>query len=577
MGKTRQYSLIRVISVFLIVLFAVTILLSLAAFSSYAGTTYINTLSYYRSTVSDAAKDMSRSLYSTEQQFAAIVVEASHSDIWFETDAYEKMQAFQALETALSDMMQINDIANGVMVFSRHCETTVVSHRMEEEAFWAFLDKFNCYNSVSQITKYWGEAEKCHLVLSDTVVTRDHKAMANQTVGTAYLTVPLQELLCTNGSGLQQILCNSQDGTVVLYAADWWDTALTEADLSGLSGLLAGSESQVSIGNYLALAEPLTETDLYLVHFVPKSVLVEPISHLVAQGAVLVAVLLALTLFGIRMISRRIHAPINRLIQDVQQIGTSGGRRLPDSTSVEIAGISDSINQLLDTLEQQNSRMLELHLLYRESQSLALQAQISPHFLYNTLECVRSIAQLSDAEQIVDILEPMIQVYRYSASHQHMGTVDSELDCVRCYGDIIDIRFGGRIRVRLEKDGNIGEVPVPRMVLQPIVENAINHAYADTLEEAVILVTARKSGDRVLLSVKDHGCGMDDQTLEALIQRIHAEKLPAGDQRRIGLRNVHQRIRREFGEAFGVEITSLPQGGTTVAVTVPLGEERGPL
>ncbi|MBQ3487031.1 MAG: histidine kinase, partial [Clostridia bacterium] len=287
--------------------------------------------------------------------------------------------------------------------------------------------------------------------------------------------------------------------------------------------------------------------------------------------------LLILTVLGIRSTSRWMHAPINRLVKDIRHVSEGPGSvRLRDSMASEITEISRSVNLMLDELEDRNEELLrtqanvrELQLLHKDTQLRALQAQINPHFLYNTLECVRSIAFAYRVEEISDILDSIIQIYRYSASDVTEGTVRSEFDCCESYANVIGYRFGSKYQIEMSVEPGVEDTPIPRMAMQPLLENAINHGYAKTDRGGTVRITARRSGDgAVLIRVRDDGCGISPQALAELREQIgnmeHQEE--AGP---IGLRNVHRRLRRSYGEGFGLELESAEGVYTEVTLRIP--------
>ncbi len=584
MGSPKQYSIIKLISAFLVTLFVITLFFATAAYIAYARSAYSSSLDNYQRISYDDARAISSNIFSAKKQFESLVAEAEQSSLWWEEDIYVQAQSYHALDVAASNSLRVCDVAGGIVIFPRYSEIVIAAHHMSNGAFYAFLDKYNHHNSILPASPLWGEAEELYWVLSESIITRNYNTAATQTAAIAYMTLPMEELLSSGFSDLQQMLCYISGSNVTVCADTIRSDTLRSVNATSLEELLLAKVQQLSLDGYVAISSPLEDTGLYLVSFIPKSSLLSPFWVIVVLGGILIAVLLLVTFFGITYISNRIHTPINCLIHDVQNISAHDGYRLGESSSVEISNISHSINQLLDELQEKNDlvlgaqkQMLELDMLYKESQLLALQAQINPHFLYNTLECIRSLAQQGGQEQLVDILEPMIFIYRYSASSHPMGTIASECDCVRAYGKIIEVRFAGRIRIQVEMDDAVRQVAIPRMVLQPIVENAVNHAYADTLDSAVVTVTARTEGGSVVLRVCDHGCGMTEAQLSALTARITAQHIGENERRHIGLRNVHQRIQREFGGHCGLKIESKQGYYTNVSIAIPNYSEEGKL
>ena len=581
--RREGYSLTKLISTFLLLLFMATVCLSLFYFLYFSKTTYSNKLDYYRRIAFDNAQGIADDIRSAEKQLDSIVAISSNSAVWFATDAYESMLSAQSLENALAGSLRISNVADAIIVISRKSDMIIEAHSMTETDFQDFLNQYNHYNSILPSSRFFVDADKFHYVLSQPITKRYYKTMLTQTVGTAYITIPFDTLLSLSTPDVQQVLYCPQNRSAQICAAELSDPSLFGIDLSTAIKLPNEEASSTYLGRYMVIAEPIEDTGIYLLLFIPRSELVSSMFGIFVLGVSLLLVILVLTILGIRFISNRIHAPINSLIQDVQSISEHDETyRLRGSRSYEVADISDSINHLLDELEQRNNLVLEtrenlreLRLLHRESQMLALQSQVNPHFLYNTLECVRSIAQSYQAEEVSDILDPMISIYRYSSSNQLMGTVGSECESVQLYASIIQIRFGNRIQIRLQVDPSVEHVPLPRMVLHPIVENAVNHGYANTLDTVDVLVEAKMRDGMVVLSVTDHGCGIAEQELELLMERITAKKLIEDNQSHVGLRNVHQRICREFGNNFGLKIESIPQVYTTVTVTIPTSKKEG--
>lgn len=579
--KGDGYSLIKQIATFFVLLFLAAVILSIIYFVYFTRTTYKNSIDYYQRIAEDNAEKISYSVISAKNQLDTIVADASNSPIWFTSSNYENMLYYQSMQNSLAGYLRISDIVDAIMILPRKSDLIIESHNMEEESFKRFLELYNRYNTVFPGSNYFDANNDLHLILSETITKRYYKTMLPQIVGTAYITIPFQGLLDSTSHDMQQVLVCRLGSGIKVCAWDVYDENLLSYDFSDIR---FDSLSNIQkLAGYKVITTEIDDLDLQLLLFVPRSSLFSHMWKIVLVGAVLLLAFLWLTVFGIRFMGDNIHRPINSLIKDVHSISENGSEyRLKESKSYEISDISDSINQLLDELERRNDMIMEtrenlreLHLLHRESQLIALQSQINPHFLYNTLECIRSLAQGYNADEISDILDPMIAIYRYSASSHHLGTIGTECECVRNYARIIGIRFDNRIRFEFDCDDSIENVQIPRMVLQPIVENAVNHGYANTLDDVFVLIsTTRVDGDAVL-SVKDCGCGMKEDELECLRERIYADK-ESGDGKHVGLRNVHQRIRREFGDKYGVRIESSEGKGTDVVIVVPLQKEAKP-
>ncbi|WP_189015081.1 sensor histidine kinase [Paenibacillus marchantiophytorum] len=192
-----------------------------------------------------------------------------------------------------------------------------------------------------------------------------------------------------------------------------------------------------------------------------------------------------------------------------------------------------------------------------KSELMALQSQINPHFLYNTLDQINWMAQFGMNDQITTIVQSLAGYYKLTLSNgQDIITIGHELKLVTYYVEIQNIRFEQRIELNLQVDEAFQQGLIPKLTLQPIIENAILHGILrNENREGGITVTCERQADRIVLSVIDDGVGMDDIHLEALRS---GNKIinPTGSG--YGIRNVQERIKLYYGEAFGLHFFSSP-------------------
>ncbi len=206
-----------------------------------------------------------------------------------------------------------------------------------------------------------------------------------------------------------------------------------------------------------------------------------------------------------------------------------------------------------------------------------LQNQINPHFLYNTLEAIRSQAILNDEDEIAAELETLSNYFRY-INHKQGKSVHlfEELQNIQDYYTIIRFRFFDRVKIRIQiDDPMILQAMLPHLTLQPIVENAINHGLRDVTHNGLITITASASDDSVRLFVSDNGCGMTEKQLYELDTKIHTDPVLLPDAKQghgVALPNVHHRIQLMFGDHYGLNIQSLPGMGTDVCINIPLDD-----
>jgi len=200
-----------------------------------------------------------------------------------------------------------------------------------------------------------------------------------------------------------------------------------------------------------------------------------------------------------------------------------------------------------------------------------LRAQISPHFLSNALNSVRSLAAMQGMDHIERLITAIIRLLRASlASTDTLVTLEQELEYVHNYMSICQYQYLNDIDLTVDVDEKLLGCPMPPMVLQPIVENAIIHGIADFRSDGSISITARREGNALLLTVTDNGQGMTAEQVQTLLRQernVNKRRFSG-----IGLHNVLRRIRMRFGDDYGLHIDSQPGEYTMVQVTLPYKE-----
>jgi two-component system sensor histidine kinase YesM len=200
---------------------------------------------------------------------------------------------------------------------------------------------------------------------------------------------------------------------------------------------------------------------------------------------------------------------------------------------------------------------------------------VNPHFLYNALESISSLANQRRWEDIRGVVQRMAGIFRYciSGSPHETVRIADELAHVRDYLAIQQLRFGERIAVTWQVDEEVVPLPCVKLLLQPLVENALSHGLADRVDGAAIWIRGRLEGDVVVLEVEDNGCGIPGAALVRLRESLEsAAEHPLESPGSIGLHNVQARVRLAHGPRFGISVESSEGAGTRVAVRLPRGE-----
>lgn len=255
------------------------------------------------------------------------------------------------------------------------------------------------------------------------------------------------------------------------------------------------------------------------------------------------------------------------------------GYILPDSSLFEKALLTPSMEAEIERLEQvlKSPEMMDLN--KRQAQYLALQNQINPHFLYNTLESIRGEALIAGMDNIADMTEALAKFFRYTITKvENLVSVEEELDNCETYFLIQKYRFGSRLQLHIlyeeESRESIMNCKIPKLTLQPILENSIIHGTELKIGTGNLTIQFEQTDKRLIIRISDDGAGMDEQTLAKLNRQLGRGGRALTDQEEkrggIALVNVNNRIHLLFGEECGMHIYSIKGKGTDVEVTLPV-------
>lgn len=210
----------------------------------------------------------------------------------------------------------------------------------------------------------------------------------------------------------------------------------------------------------------------------------------------------------------------------------------------------------------------ELEKLLRESEYKALQAQVNPHFLFNSLNTIARLAYLEGAPKTETVVYSLADLLRNSLKNVDViSTINEEIRYIKEYILIQEVRFGDRIEFRLNIDEKVINAKIPNMVIQPLVENAIIHGLDSKAEGGILSISVIRAGNNLEIIIYDNGVGIPPDFLEVLNKHKHVSK--SGQITGLGIANVHRRIQYYFGENYGVSIVSDQENGTKVKVKIP--------
>lgn len=274
--------------------------------------------------------------------------------------------------------------------------------------------------------------------------------------------------------------------------------------------------------------------------------------------------------------------PIQEMDDFVHEVSFHPNLRIEVKDKNEIEKVEQSLNQMLDRIAQKNTELQEIkewayqaELVKKQLQILVYRNQINPHFLYNTLDCVRAMAVLNDQKPIAEITLALSRMFRFAVKEENVVAVEDEVNYTREYARIIDYRFNGKIQIQIDMEEAAAARPIIKLILQPIIENAVFHGLERKVGGGRVEASVcRSEQGRLHIMVADNGCGMSEERLENLRKSL------AGEQREdsIGLPNICRRLKLFYGEEMKFSIDSRENEGTKVTIEIAdKVEERGPV
>ncbi|EFM09208.1 integral membrane sensor signal transduction histidine kinase [Paenibacillus curdlanolyticus YK9] len=329
----------------------------------------------------------------------------------------------------------------------------------------------------------------------------------------------------------------------------------------------------------LVVASKATEVDWTFVSRTPNKDLNVELDQTKHYFVIVVSVLVIVSIAIATFISRTITSPVKRLVQEMRQVevGNFRGSVKAKSSYEEIDILVASFNQMVHRMDDLINREKETSAREKQAQLQALQSQVNPHFLYNTLDMIYWMLDEQENNRLGSIVLSLSHMFQYS-SHWNEDlptTLGEELEQIRHYLTIIEARLEDRLTAEIEVGNEWLDVPMPKMTLQPIIENAVKHGLEPALRPGKLTLHTEVDGQRLYITIADNGVGIEHNALVQLQTALgqetnNASAVASKGRRGIGIANVHHRLVLMHGESYGLTVNSVLGKGTTIKVTLPL-------
>ncbi|MCS7463025.1 sensor histidine kinase [Paenibacillus doosanensis] len=350
-------------------------------------------------------------------------------------------------------------------------------------------------------------------------------------------------------------------------------TLLLKTELPAQTGVW---HSQAGRSSFLTIVNRSSYSGLKIISFIPEASLHQATERVRYVTLTTFAVCL-LAAGGLAvLISYRLIRPIMRLKEKMHLVEIGDLRQtVPVRSADEIGQLEQGFNRMSEEIDRLVNEVYAVRLREKEAQLSQLLAQMNPHFIYNTLESINMMAIRSENYDISDMVSSLGGLLRHSiGSYDQLVSVEEELRSIGSYVSIQQVRYGERLKIVLWAEEELYPLYIPRMLLQPLVENAIYHGIDESGRPGTVWISVNRFENDLLLGVRDDGKGLTEEEI-ARLQRLITE--PAGDEaslKGMALRSIHQRLALMFGPGYGLHIDGSPGQGASFTLTLPVIERK---
>ena len=493
-------------------------------------------------------------------------------------NALEMTNSYYNMNMHMNRMrMHLDSYDTGITVTGlngRNFSTNRIYWSITDEALPNHPITLNALNNPKRLYYYYDDLHTDELVKPAIVAS---KALTDRKTGDIYglIYIAMQELdfrqfyasYTSEGNGVAIIngagtivssnrteLIGRQESTLLNHAKDIEEQDLNYKDIKFIDR------------EQIVLAEYLPSLDLYLVNFIDRKLVMDNMidkKSIIATSVFIICIALLL----LYMISRKLTSSLTSLVRQINNIAKYNfNQKVKVSGSYETKQVATAFNFMLDELHEYIQELIVTQKKQRNAELAALQQQINPHFLYNTLASIKIMVKQGNNEKAAEMINKLIALLQNTiGSISETNTVEQELTNMKNYAFINQARYGEQIRVNYYIAPDCLTYELPKLIIQPFIENAFFHAF-NKKTSGFINIMIGQEGNTLVCEIVDNGDGMETHLDKKLPNYKSKRQLFSG----IGVKNVNERIKLLYGEAYGVEISSELEEGTKVRVSLPV-------
>ncbi|MFC5405966.1 sensor histidine kinase [Cohnella soli] len=388
-------------------------------------------------------------------------------------------------------------------------------------------------------------------------------------------------------SALSQMLSENGAGAILSDIRHKWslfgdngDDTLSKEMTRAIDRADGSSESgqrllKIRNDSYIVADEQSPSYGVALTVYVPEKVVLEPLALYQKWFRILIATAMVIVVLFAYWIYLFLQRPLQRLIRAFRKVKDGAfDVQLIHKNPDEIQYLYDQFNQMVGTIQSLIRDVYEQGIRSQRSELRHLQAQINPHFLYNTYYRLHRLVQDEDIENMKVYTRLLGDYLKYiTRNGQDEATLGMEIDHSRTYADILKMRFRNKLELEWEDlPDDLAAIPIPRLIVQPVVENAFEHALEEMEDVGRLRFAIFRDDEYVTIRIEDNGDRLTNRKLDELKERLQSTR---EDMETTGILNVHRRLQLKFGEAFGIGIARSELGGLRVEIRIPHTHKEG--
>ena len=502
---------------------------------------------------------------------------------YYDEDGAVQYESYQKLNRFIAESLRANDSINDILILSDgmclnynqssygrtvRANSAILSQiRQEVEQSPAFHIGFRV---VPASAYYYQKSDTMALLLYFPVTA--FSSGTEDRIATMVFSIDLERIYA-----LHQPPANYADSASFLLDAQGSQITGAKQPMDYPLDTLSDGVQEVAVGDtqFLAAVSTISASGWRVGYFVSLSFLAAQVRfvHVISATIILVSLLLAIA--AAVYIGWRTTQPVMALINGMEQLsqGNFSVRMSNVSRFRELEVLSTGFNDMAEQITELIHEVYDVRLLQNEAELTALHSKLNPHFFYNSLQIIQSLAILGNTEQLQDVVTALGSLFEYILYHDNSTVpLSAEVEHIRNYLEIQRVRFAHPLRFVCQVAPDAADCLIPKLSVQPLIENCIKHGLRQTDPHPCIGLYADCADGILHIRVADNGCGVPAGRLDELRAALASE---ADSPEHIGLSNIQRRFRLRWGSPYGLAIDSKPHAWTLITLTLPAAREQG--